>query len=88
MNPGDCPKQTEALEINQVEDGFVIYHPVRDTVHFLNPSALFVLELCDGKHEAGGIPAIVQKAYGLEEAPEKEIREILVRLLDEGLIAP
>ncbi|MCE5282316.1 MAG: PqqD family protein [Deltaproteobacteria bacterium] len=88
MNSCGCPKQIEGLEINQVEDGFVIYHPGRDTVHFLNPSALLVLELCDGKHEAGGIPAIVQKAYGLEEAPEKEIRELLVRLLSEGLIDP
>lgn len=49
MHACGCPKRIEGLEINPFEDGFVI---------FLNPSALLVQELCDGKHEAGGIPAI------------------------------
>ena len=87
MNLSDYPKQTAGLEIDQVEDGFIIYHPARDTVHFLNPSAVVILELCNGKHEVGEIAAIVRKAYGLQDTPEREILDTLIKFLNEGLVA-
>jgi len=87
MNEYDYLKQAEGLEINQVEDGFIIYDPAKDSVHFLNPSAVFVLELCNGRHETAEILTIVREAYGLEETPEKEILDVLTRLRNEGLIA-
>jgi hypothetical protein len=86
VNSSDCPNRIENLEINQVEDGFIIYYPERDSVHFLNPSAVFVLELCNGKHEAAEIPVLVREAYGLRETPEREIRDLLTQLVNEGLI--
>jgi hypothetical protein len=42
MNP--YPKPAEGMEINQVEDGYVIYPADRDRVHYLNHTAVPVLE--------------------------------------------
>jgi hypothetical protein len=36
--------------MHAVEDGCVVYVPARDQVHFLNATAMCVLELCDGAH--------------------------------------
>ena len=82
------PRGIEGLEINQVEDGFIIYDAARDRVHFLNPTAVFILELCNGRHSPAEIIKIAEAAYCLTEPPEKEVRELLSKLADEGLIQP
>src|SRR5262249_35525069 len=39
------PRHIEGLEINPVEDGFMIYRPDADRVHYLNHTAVLILEL-------------------------------------------
>lgn len=80
------PKQIGGLETNQVEDGFIIYCASTDRVHFLNNSAFFILELCNGRHAFAEILHIVSRAWSLAEVPESEIREHLEKLAHEGLI--
>ena len=50
IEPGQRYVKAEGHEFNQVPDGYVIYQSGRDRVHFLNPTAVIVYELCDGKH--------------------------------------
>ncbi len=85
-NSHDYLRQVDDLEINQVEDGFVIYDVGRDRVHFLNHTAVLVLGLCNGRHTAAEIPEIVSGFYGLEESPESAISDILERFIEEGLV--
>ena len=80
-----CPKRIDGLEINQVEDGFMIYQAERDRVHYLNHTAVLILELCTGRNSPAEIARLVQAAYGLSDPPEKEVDEILARIQDEGL---
>ncbi|CAN5905084.1 hypothetical protein BH20PSE1_BH20PSE1_22880 [soil metagenome] len=82
----DYPTRIDGLEINPVEDGFVIYKPERDRVHYLNHTAVLVLEFCNGRNSAADIVDLMKKAYSLAETPEAEIREILAKMEDEGLI--
>ena len=42
------PKMASDLEINEVSDGYIVYQPDRDRVHYLNQTATLVLELCNG----------------------------------------
>ncbi len=84
----DYLKQVEGLDINQVEDGFILYDPEKDMVHFLNHTALFVLELCNGRHRAGEILEIVKGTFELKETPDREIRDILDRFIHQGLVIP
>ncbi len=70
----------------EVADGFVVYHPARDRVHFFNHTAAIVLELCDGKRSSAEISQLVQRCYELPEPPDSEVGECLAQLRDEGLV--
>ena len=76
------------LEINQVPDGYVIYQPDRDRVHFLNSTAAAILELCDCEHSIEDIGGILQAAYELDTVPEEEVRNSVESLIAEGLVQP
>jgi hypothetical protein len=78
--------RADGLEVREVPDGFVVYHPARDRVHYLNHTAALVLELCTGAHTASGLAAIVQRAYDLPEPPEAEVGACVAQLRDEGLV--
>lgn len=81
------PKQAEGLDVAEVDDGFVVYDPGQDRIHYLNHTAALVLELCNGEVEAERLPALVQAAFDLDEAPEEEIAACLEELRREGLVA-
>ncbi len=81
------PKIASGLEINKVADGYIVYQSSRDRVHYLNPTATIVLELCDGRNTAGEIAGLLRTAYGLPDTPEAEVDACLKQLQGEGLIA-
>ena len=82
----DLPKHAEGVEINPVADGYVVYHPARDRVHYLNQTATIVLELCNGKNDPAKIASLLQTAYELPELPLEEVTGCLGQLRAEGLI--
>ena len=81
----EYPKRVEEFELNQVEDGFVVYQAERDRVHYLNHTAALVLELCNGRLTAEQIAKTVQKAFGLAEPPFQEVEAALTQLRAESL---
>jgi hypothetical protein len=82
----EFPKIAEGIDINEVEDGYVIYQGEKDKVHYLNKTAVLVLEACTGENSASDIVTIVKDAYNLEDAPEKEVSDCLKSLFEEGLV--
>jgi transcriptional regulatory protein LevR len=82
----EFPKMIDDIEINEVEDGYVIYQKEKDKVHYLNKTAVLILECCTGENSAVQIGKIVQEAYDLPEIPEKEVNDCLNKLHEEGLI--
>ena len=50
--PEHYPKTTQGLEINAVDDGYIVYQSERDRVHYLNQTAALILELCNGRNAA------------------------------------
>jgi hypothetical protein len=80
------PQRATGLDIREVEDGFMIHQPERDRVHYLNHTAVLVLELCNGENSPARISELVRAAYGLAAAPEREVAEVLEKLRDEALI--
>ena len=67
-------------------DGYVVYHPARDRVHYLNHTAALVFELCTGAAPAPEITAAVQRAFDLPEPPGDEVATCLDELRSEGLV--
>jgi PqqD family protein of HPr-rel-A system len=80
------PRQVDGLELKPVEDGAVIYDRDGDRVHYLNPTAALVLELCDGASDAAEIARLLQAHFGLEAPPRAEVESLIAQLLDESLV--
>jgi hypothetical protein len=80
------PRQADGIEINAVPDGYIVYQPDRDRVHYLNHTAALVLELCNGQVTAGEIPDLLKAAYVLPQTPTEAVADCLARLHDEGLV--
>jgi hypothetical protein len=74
------------LEIREFEDAFMVHQPERDRVHYLNHTAVLVLELCTGAHTSSQIAEILKDTYGLDALPEREVSQIIRSMLDEGLV--
>ena len=81
------PRRLAELDINQIEDGFVIYQADRDRAHYLNHSAVVVLELCDGRRSVPEIADCIRKVYGLGTAPRRDVQDVLAKLSAEGLVS-
>lgn len=75
------------LEIREVPDGYVVYDPARDRLHFLNGAAAFVLQCCDGATRADELPALLAAAFRLDADPVAEADACVARLLSEQLVS-
>ena len=71
------PKRADNLEISTSADGCVVCRPGKNQLHFLNPTAILILELCTGKNSPQQIAQLVQEAYGLAEPPVEDVRNAL-----------
>jgi hypothetical protein len=86
VNWDALPRRAEGIEINPVPDGYIVYQPAQDRVHYLNHTAVLVLELCTGRVRAADIPSLLKDAYDLSEPPTDEVRACLETLSTEGLV--
>jgi hypothetical protein len=82
------PKQIDGLDLTPVDDGFIIYDPAKDRVHYLNHAAALVLILCDGRNSEDDIRALLQRRFQLPASPDQDVAQILAQFLDEGLVVP
>jgi hypothetical protein len=78
----------EGLEITPTPDGCVVYDAAREKVHYLNPTAAVVYELCDGARSPRAICAFLAQAYGLDRQPVEATGDCLKTLIAEGLVRP
>lgn len=81
------PRRVDGLDVHEVDDGFVVYQDTTDRVHYLNPTASVVFELCTGQHSEAEIAELVRVAWELPEPPTDEIRTCLEQLRSEGVVA-
>jgi hypothetical protein len=80
------PLRAQDLEVSAVTDGFVVASPDHGRIHFLNPTAAFILEICDGNLQASEMPDLVAAAFQLESPPVGDVETCLASLLNEGLV--
>jgi coenzyme PQQ synthesis protein D (PqqD) len=80
------PRRLESLEVNEADDGLVVYDPARDQVHHLNPSAAVIFDLCDGSRSVEDIAAVLADVYALPGPPVAEARAGLEELIERGLV--
>ena len=80
------PVKAAGLEVFPEADGYVVYQAAREKVHFLNHTAVFVLELCDGLHSVAEIQAIFRETFPPAADPERAVDDILGSFVGEELI--
>ena len=80
------PLRVADLDVHEVEDGYVVYDEPNDRVHYVNATAVLVLELCNGERTSGQIAELVKKAFGLDNAPLAEVDDCLTTLETERLV--
>jgi hypothetical protein len=80
------PAPVDGLEVNVVDDGYVIYQHANDRVHYLNATSALIFELCDGQADVATIAAGVADAFSLDEVPVASTQECVAQLLDEGVL--
>ena len=81
------PKVVAGLDVNETDDGLIIYDEETDRVHHLNQTAAVVFELCDGTRTENEIALAVADVFGLSTIPESETASCIVNLTRERLIA-
>jgi hypothetical protein len=80
------PTIAEDLDVNETDDGLIIYQESADRVHHLNPTAAVVFALCDGTRTASEIARLVAETFGLADSPEAKTNACLEDLARENLI--
>lgn len=80
------PLRADGLEIDEAGDGFIVFDPLRDRVHYLNHTAALVLELATGDHSAEDIASWIARAYALDRPPTADIERLIDDLTAEGLL--
>lgn len=81
-------RRTAGCEVSHMPDGYVIYQAEAEKVHYLNPTAAIVYELCETSQSAAAIAAFLQANFSLDEPPLAEVRACIENLVGEGLIEP
>ena len=74
------------LEISEVPDGRVIYQSDTQRVHYLNPTALVVFELCADRLTVGAIATFLRDAYQLPAPAAAEVRSCIEALIKENVV--
>jgi alpha 1,6-mannosyltransferase len=80
------PRKADQLEVNEADDGLVVYDTAHDMVHHLNPSASLIFDVCDGTRDAEAIARILAEAYALGAPATDEALAGLTQLADRMLI--
>jgi hypothetical protein len=81
------PRRAEGVTLQEIADGFMAHDPAHGRVHYLNPTAAIVLELCDGATSAAAIAAELGALYALPAPPLEQVAECLVALRQEQLVS-
>ncbi len=80
------PMMVEGLDVNETDEGVVVYDEATDRVHHLNHTAALILHLCDGSRDARSIADFLAASFQLQQAPLEETHACLAKLAAEGLV--
>ena len=80
INEDFVPVTKECVEVEELDDGCILYDTEKDEVHSLNSTAASVWICCDGRHSIKEIAAVVKKCFNSESKPF--LRDIIKTIKD------
>ena len=72
----------EAVDLNEVPDGYVIYH--NEQVHYLNTTAAVIYQLLDGHHTVDEVADLLKQVFN--QADDVDIATSVQNMLEAELI--
>lgn len=78
INEDFVPATKKCVEIEELDDGCILYDTEKDEAHSLNITAASVWTCCDGKHSIKQITAIVEECF---EPKSKSAMEDIIKSL-------
>lgn len=82
------PLRKSDLMSQKIGDECMLYNPAKGSIHVINGTAEFVLNLCDGTHSLTEIEQQVREAHHIPEGNHvrKDLEAILHSFTDLGII--
>lgn len=82
------PRRRGDVVCQSADEETLLYDPLTDAVHVLNPTALAVWELCDGRHTLSSIETHLRAQFGGTAGQDiaGDIEAVLNTFEKEGLI--
>lgn len=81
------PAVRPSIRIALLEDGYLLLDSLHDRIHFLNPAAALIFELCNGRRTVATIVEMVVQACGEAGMGPAAIEQWLADAGDSGLIS-
>ena len=79
--PAMKPRLRPDVDLVEIDDEAILYDPVRDEVHHLNPTASLVVQLCDGTATVHQTAMELAAAYGTDPGDMEQNVRTVVRWL-------
>ena len=87
--PATKPRMRADLTLVELDQEAVVYDPMSGLVHYLNPMASLVFQLCDGTATVKETTADLAEANEVEpDAIAADIRKLIKQFRDTGLVVP
>lgn len=80
--------RVDLLDISEIPDGYMVTDPKTGRVHYLNPVAAIIFELCDERLAASEMADLLKREFALDSVPHAQVASCLATLVSEGLVAP
>ncbi|MDA8310146.1 MAG: HPr-rel-A system PqqD family peptide chaperone [Actinomycetota bacterium] len=80
------PAKVEPLEVNEAEDGLVVYDPTSGMVHHLNPTASVIFDLSNSTRDPETIARTLAEVFDLDSPPLGDVTAGLRDLAERGLV--
>ena len=74
------------FDIGELPDGYIVTDTKTGRVHYLNPVAAIIFEMCDGMQSVEAITQLLRREFSLDDAPGGQVTSCISTLLAEGLI--
>lgn len=84
---GMRPRQREGCACRVLDDEAAVYDPAHDVIHYLNRTAYFLWERCDGSRDAAMLTDALADAFDVDAVTVRDdVEETLAMLAENGLI--
>ena len=86
--PQDFPQKRADLQEQCVGEDLMVYDPVQQKIHILNPTAALIFRLSDGLHDLDSLERELRRGFATsnEQDLRSDILAVIQNLRDKGLL--